>query len=412
MFTVSSSSLLPATLTVLLLVSAFVEVQSFSVPPLPVSSTLSSSPSLPSLSLVLPGFGQSFDSRLYSSNSNKDDDDHDDDDVDVDANIIVDLDAEKTKVDKEKEMDETDNVASNTTDDNHAITDHATETLSSSSSVDDNLRFLQTLGATTGRGEFATNVQKQAARQVVESLESSSSHIQHEHLQGTWELVYCSTQLFRSSPFFMAGRAVCETDDAAQQYNWFCDMHRKALAVSTIRAVRQVISDTRFISEFEVSSGSVPFLRDLTPFSYSGGLPFTIDGALVSSADYRTINNCRNNGTIVALELYMDTVEIKGSNVPGLRQLLDQDMIKLESRRLSNLLEQNVPNYTAPRPIFRITYLTQDGFRISRDQDDNIFVYCKTSDSITPTTYNSVDADLGFTRLLEGFNDAVTKIYL
>jgi len=150
----------------------------------------------------------------------------------------------------------------------------------------------------------------------------------------------------------------------------------------------------------------------LTPFSYSGGLPFTIDGALVSSADYRTINNCRNNGTIVALELYMDTVEIKGSNVPGLRQLLDQDMIKLESRRLSNLLEQNVPNYTAPRPIFRITYLTQDGFRISRDQDDNIFVYCKTSDSITPTTYNSVDADLGFTRLLEGFNDAVTKIYL
>merc|ERR1711988_392523 len=91
--------------------------------------------------------------------------------------------------------------------------------------------------------------------------------------QGTWELVYCSTQLFRQSPFFMAGRSTCTTEVQIAQYNWFCDMHRKALAISQIKNVRQIITDTLLISEFEVEVGAIPFLNDFTPFSYSGGWP-------------------------------------------------------------------------------------------------------------------------------------------
>ena len=267
------------------------------------------------------------------------------------------------------------------------------------------LSFLQTLGAIAGRGEFATDAQKAAAAKTVQALEESvSGGIPVDKLPGTWELVYSSTQLFRSSPFFMAGRAVCQTESAIQQYNWFCDMHRKALAISSIRNVRQVISDTKLVSEFEVSAGAVPFLTDITKvLSYSGGLPFTIDGALVSSADITEVGNG-------ALELYMDTVEIKGSNVPGLRQLLDSGM-KLQSRQLADLLEQTVSSYSTPKPIFRTTYL-DDIFRISRDEDDNIFVYVKTSESTEPTDYSFIDSDLGVARLLAGFNDAVTKIYL
>lgn len=106
----------------------------------------------------------------------------------------------------------------------------------------------------------------------------------------------------------------------------------------------------------------------------------------------------------------MDTVEIKGSNVPGLRQLLDSG-IKLQSRQLADLLEQTVSSYSTPKPIFRTTYL-DDLFRISRDEDDNIFVYVKTSESTEPTDYSYIDSDLGVARLLAGFNDAVTKIYL
>ena len=38
-------------------------------------------------------------------------------------------------------------------------------------------------------------------------------------------------------------------------------------------------------AQFEVSAGAVPFLSDAAPFlSYSGGLPFTITGSIVSTA--------------------------------------------------------------------------------------------------------------------------------
>jgi hypothetical protein len=99
----------------------------------------------------------------------------------------------------------------------------------------------------------------------------------------------------------MAGRAVCSTPEQAQQYDWFCDMHRKALAISSIGQVRQIVTPTRLVSEFEVQVGAIPFLSDFTPFAYSGGWPITIDGAIVSSADISPSDD--GNGW----ELYIDT---------------------------------------------------------------------------------------------------------
>jgi hypothetical protein len=137
------------------------------------------------------------------------------------------------------------------------------------------------LGSITGRGEFATSQQHDTAMELITSLEASGNPnpnptFSTTTIQGRWELVYSNTQLFRSSPFFMAGRAVCQTPEQAQQYDWFCDMHRGALAMSQIGAVRQIISSNRLISEFEVKAGTVPFLNDFTPFSYSGGWPVRI----------------------------------------------------------------------------------------------------------------------------------------
>lgn len=133
-------------------------------------------------------------------------------------------------------------------------------------------------------------------------------------------------------------------------------------------------------------------------------LQLTIDGAIVSSADITPTSNGD------AWEIYMDTVEIKGSNIPGLRQILDGGL-NLSSRGLASLLESTVSSYTTPKPIFTTTYLDND-LRMSRDQDDKVFVYSKVSNSTSPTDYSNVMPDLGATKLLEGFNDAVTKFYL
>lgn len=257
--------------------------------------------------------------------------------------------------------------------------------------------------AVSDRGQSATESEKaQMEKQIreLELLNPDPSPTSSSNIQGTWELCYSSTQLFRSSPFFMAGRAVCQTEDEAKRYDWFCDMHRAALAISVIGKVRQVISPTRMVSEFEVKAGAVPFLSDLTPFSYSGGLPVTIDGAIVSSADIKPIEE----GT--AWQIYMDTVEIKGSNMPLVRNILDSGL-RLESRNLATLLEENVPSYETPRPVFRTFYL-DDNLRISRDQDGKVFVYAKVSDKMEPTNYAEEEngmskADLGIGNLLDGF---------
>lgn len=111
-----------------------------------------------------------------------------------------------------------------------------------------------------------------------------------------------------------------------------------------------------------------------------------------------------------AWEIFMDTVEIKGSNIPLLRQVLDGGL-KLGSRDLGSFLEQNIDSYTNPKPLFETTYLS-DSIRISRDQDDKVFVYGKASDDYKPTDYSNVMPDLGVAKLLEGFNDAITKYYI
>lgn len=264
------------------------------------------------------------------------------------------------------------------------------------------------IGAASDRGQTATLAEHNAVSGLIGELESMEEEDKFEgDSTGTWELVYSSTQLFRSSPFFMAGRAVCKTQEEAQQYDWFCDMHRAALAISTIGKVRQVVSSNRIVSEFEVKAGAVPFLNDFTPFSYSGGLPFAIEGAIVSSADIAKSDQISG---VLEWELYMDTVEIKGSNIPLLRRLLDNGL-KLASRNLGDFLEETIESYSNPRPVFRTTYM-KEGIRISRDQDGKMFVYVKVSDSVEPKDYSSSSPDLGLTKLLEGINDTFTKVYI
>ena len=78
---------------------------------------------------------------------------------------------------------------------------------------------------------------------------------------------------------------------------------------------------------------------------------------------------------------------------------------------MSKVLKDNVDAYKVPRPVLRTTY-NDDGMRIMRDVEDNVFIYRRVSTSKKPTDYLGVLPDLGVASFLEGFNNAITKIYL
>ena len=81
-----------------------------------------------------------------------------------------------------------------------------------------------------------------------------------------------------------------------------------------------------------------------------------MDGAICSSADITPTED----GT--AFDVLMDTVDIKGSNIPGLRQILDNGFLTLKSRNVATFLEETssrlesimgvAVNYKTPRPVF------------------------------------------------------------
>ena len=97
------------------------------------------------------------------------------------------------------------------------------------------------LGVTTCRGERASAAEKATLRRLVMQLIGARTQaMKGLSCEGEWDLVMSDTQLFRSSPFFMAGRAVVRDGEQADQFNWFCDQHRAALDFSQIGRVRQV----------------------------------------------------------------------------------------------------------------------------------------------------------------------------
>lgn len=215
------------------------------------------------------------------------------------------------------------------------------------------------LAARTSRGEIASSEEKAKCIELISKLEALNPipcPATSEAVLGRWELIFCSTYLFRSSPLFMAGRAVCKTSDEAERFNYFCQLHRDALSFTQIGKVSQIVTATTLTSEFEARGN--PLI----------GLPGpTVSGTIQSSADItlRSDNEW---------ELFMDKIRIKKntSNVPLLQSFLN-DFEGIPTRRLSSMLESAV-SLSAPRPRFYTTYLDTH-MRISRDQDDNCFVY-------------------------------------
>lgn len=220
---------------------------------------------------------------------------------------------------------------------------------------------LLALAARTKRGELASSKEIEKALDIVSKLESfnpTSEPALSELINGKWELIFSNTQLFRSSPFFMAARALCEEGEQSDRFNTFCDLHQQSLAFTNIGRVSQTISPFELISEFETN---VPF----------PGLPLSITGIIMSSSDISEKNSD-------SLRLHMDTVRIKegSSNIPLLKTFLDT-FTGIPTRALESILGQTPFNSLGlqPRqPVFRVTYVDTH-MRIGRDQDNHVFIY-------------------------------------
>lgn len=74
----------------------------------------------------------------------------------------------------------------------------------------------------------------------------------------------------------LTSRLTVPDGDEADRFNWFCDQHRAALDFSQIGRVRQVVTEDKLRSEFEVVAGFTLL---------AAGLPATVTGKIVSTAD-------------------------------------------------------------------------------------------------------------------------------
>ena len=164
---------------------------------------------------------------------------------------------------------------------------------------------LLALAARTKRGEIANEKEKTLALELITKLEGynpTDYPCNDELAFGKWELIYSNTNLFRSSPFWMAARAVCQEGDQASTFNTFCDLHRDALAFTNMGRITQIISTTSLTSEFETIVPVIP------------GLPITITGTIVSNSDIVT-------STSTSWTLFMNNVTISTTSLTSLPSL-------------------------------------------------------------------------------------------
>jgi len=215
-------------------------------------------------------------------------------------------------------------------------------------------RELILLASVTNRGACASTEEENLVVDLVTQLEALNPTADPAlNAQGEWELCYSSKQSFRSSPFFLAIRAFLGDDNQAMADTAFT-IHDRATTASRVGKVRQIIDkdNKELVSEYDLSVGLFP------------GLPLRVKGCVVTSADL----------TVIApetLEMSVRGTKVNGSNVPFLDQYLDDNAVEIPVGEAYKTLSGSIPT-----AILR-TYYIDEGLRITRDIDENFFVFTR-----------------------------------
>ncbi|KAL7481910.1 hypothetical protein ACHAW6_007591 [Cyclotella cf. meneghiniana] len=215
-------------------------------------------------------------------------------------------------------------------------------------------RELILLASVTNRGMCASTEESNLVVDLVTQLEALNPTADPaSNSQGDWELCYSSTQSFRSSPFFLAVRSFFGDENKSMAENAF-DIHDRATTASRVGKVRQIIdeSNSELVSEYELSVGLMP------------GLPIRVKGTVVTSAELRVI-------APETWELKVKGTRVKGSNVPFFDQFLDDNAVELPVGDFYQTVSGSVPIAVLK------TFYVDEALRITRDVDDNFFVFTR-----------------------------------
>ncbi len=128
----------------------------------------------------------------------------------------------------------------------------------------------------------------------------------------------------------------------------------RATTASRVGKVRQIIdkNNSELVSEYDLSVGVFP------------GLPLRVKGTVVTSAEL----------TVIAPETWEMKVrgtKVNGSNVPFLDQYLDDNAVEIPVGEAYRAISGTVPVAVLK------TYYVDEGMRITRDIDDNFFVFTR-----------------------------------
>jgi hypothetical protein len=209
------------------------------------------------------------------------------------------------------------------------------------------------IGALTNRGEFASERQKEEMIDIINNLEalnpSLSQSDQKFSAEGTWELVYTDSQLFMSSPFFLTILELFGSN--FEKANEIFQLHRLAANTGEIGSVKQLITSDKLVSEVELRVGLIP------------GPPFSLKGKVITTADILQFDQ-------FTLKLKLQGTRIKDSNTL-LQTFFDNFELPLD--KIYEFLAKDVPTPSLT------TYYLDENLRITRSQDDRVFVYSRSS---------------------------------
>ncbi len=231
------------------------------------------------------------------------------------------------------------------------------------------------LAATTDRGQrmnamIAPMYQDKSVEmnKLVEALVPLSDEITKRSIEGEWELIYSSVELFRSSPFFLAIEKAFNDKAKSDLFFKLHLLQVGSFGLSTVGRVGQYFNfnEEEMISTFDTT---IFGLTTIPIFGWFKLLP-TFGGCVITIA---TGLQLKDN------KLSMELEKTKVSEVDGLGKIPFLNRFLMERWYPVNTVWKILP-WNKENPICEITvvYIDED-LRIIRDMYGALFVYVRPS---------------------------------